>query len=526
MTVFTTRGTRDYDLIILGGGSAGIVSGVMAGALGLRVLLIEKERMGGECLNTGCVPSKALIQAARVAHTLRTEASSVGLPTRDITREEARATLDWVRKTIGTVRDADATEKLLTDNGVTIRHGDARFVDAHTLRLDSGEENISTVTSDNFLIATGSRPAIPEGIPGLADTPYRTNQTIFDLTEIPRRLLVVGGGPNGVEMAQAFGRLGSEVTLLQKGERLLPRDDAELVERLTALLRDENIDIRLSAALKRIENGSQATVSDADGNETTLPFDCLLLAVGRTPNTEDLDLAAAGVKTARDGIIVSDHLQTSAPNIYACGDVIADGYRFSHLAEYQAKIAVRNLAFPGESKTRYQAAPWATFTEPELAHVGLTEEEAQHLHIPVEVYRQPFAQNDRALTDGGSSDPARTGLVKVLVEPGIRGKILGAQILGPRAGELLQEWVSAMEQGQSIRAIADSVHVYPTLTLASQHAAQRWYERQSQNPLVQGALSTYVQNVRPREKALAVGALGAAGLLLGLLARRRRSQKS
>jgi pyruvate/2-oxoglutarate dehydrogenase complex dihydrolipoamide dehydrogenase (E3) component len=518
------RGQRDFDLIILGGGSAGIVSGVLAGALGLRVLLIEKNQMGGECLNTGCVPSKALIHAARVAHTLRTEAAAVGLPVREISRDAAGSALAWVRKTIGTVRDADATEKLLRDKGVTIRLGDARFLDAHTLQVNARGEGTSAVSADNFLIATGSRPRVPGDIPGLSEVPYRTNQTIFDLTEVPGRMLVVGGGPIGVEMAQAFSRLGSQVTLVQKGERLLPRDDAELVARLTSLLRAESIDIRVSADLTRIETGNQAVVTDALGMESVLPFDCLLLAVGRTPNVEGLALDAAGVQTENGTITVNKRLQTSASHIYACGDVIDDGYRFSHLAEYQAKIAVRNLVFPGESPTEYRSAPWATFTEPELAHVGLTEEEAKHRGIAVEVYRQPFAQNDRALTDGGSADPARTGLVKVLVDPGIGGKILGAQILGPRAGELLQEWVLAMEQGHSIRAIADMVHVYPTLSLASQHAAQRWYERQSENPVVDGALRTYVEKIRPREKALAAGVLGvlAAGFLIRA-ARRRDS---
>jgi pyruvate/2-oxoglutarate dehydrogenase complex dihydrolipoamide dehydrogenase (E3) component len=498
----------------------------MAGALGLRVLLIEKYRMGGECLNTGCVPSKALIHAARVAHTLRTEAGIVGLPTRAITREDSRATLDWVRKTIGTVRDADATEALLRDNGVTIRHGDSRFLDAHTLEVTNDGGAASKVAADNFLIATGSRPSVPDDVPGLSEVRYHTNQTIFDLTEIPSRLLVIGGGPIGVEMSQAFKRLGSEVTLVQRGERLLPRDDAELVTRLTDLLRAEDIDIRLSTDLKRIEDGKRALLRDKSGVEDRLPFDCLLLAAGRTPNVEGLSLESAGVERENGTISVNKRLQTSASHIYACGDVIDDGYRFSHLAEYQAKIAVRNLVFPGESVTDYGSAPWATFTEPELAHVGLTEDEARRRGIPADVYRQPFSQNDRALTDGGSADPSATGLVKVLVEPGVRGRILGAQILAPRAGELLQEWVLAMEQGLSIRAIADMVHVYPTLSLASQHASQRWYERQSENPVVEQALEAYVRSIRPRETALAAGALGvaAAGILFGLT-RGRGSKK-
>ncbi len=498
----------------------------MAGALGLRVLLIEKHKMGGECLNTGCVPSKALIHAARIAHTLRSEAAVVGLPTREITRDDTRAVLAWVRETVGTVRDADATEKLLRDNGVTIQHGDARFVDAHTIEFEERSQKIRRLSADNYLIATGSRPTVPQEIPGLSDVPYYTNQTIFDLTEIPEKLLILGGGPNGVEMAQAFRRLGSRVTIVQQGERLLPRDDAELVARLTRLLREENIDIRLSSKLERIDAGKQAVVSGGPERESCIPFDCLMLAVGRSPNVEGLGLESAGVRSTENGVTVNKHLQTSAPNIYACGDVIEDGYRFSHMAEYQAKTAIRNLAFPGQGSTDYSAAPWATFTEPELAHIGLTEQKARSQDIPVDVYRQPFAQNDRALTDGETSDPERSGLVKVLVEPGVRGKILGVQILAPRAGELLQEWVLAMEQGHSLRAIADMVHVYPTLSLASQHAAQRWYERQSQQPLVHRALETYIKTIRPREKTLALGALAvlAAGIVSGALVRRRNTK--
>lgn len=523
MTVFAARGSRDYDLIILGGGSAGIVAGVMAGGLGLRTLLIEKNRMGGECLNTGCVPSKALLHAARVVKNLQKEAAALGLPARTLSREEARPALEWARRAVSVVRDADATEQLLRDNGVTIRLADARFRDAHSLLLtEGGGAKTSVVTSDDFLLATGSRPAIPEDIPGLAETPFLTNQTIFDIKEIPERLLVVGGGPVGVEMAQAFQRLGSRVTLVQSGSRLLPRDDAELAALLTEHLRAEGIDIRLNARLERIAPGGTTAFLRTGDTRAEISFDRLLLATGRVPNVEGLSLDSAGVNVGKNGITVDAQLRTTAPNLYACGDVVDSEYQFSHIAEYQAKIAVRNLTFPGEAKTGYRAAPWATFTEPELAHVGLNEEEARARNIAFEVYRQPFAQNDRALTDGEADFP---GMVKVLVEPGIRGRILGAQILGPRAGELLQEWTLAMEQGHSIRVIADMVHVYPTLSMASQHAAQRWYESQAKAPVVRRALDTYLHAIRPREKPLAVGA--AAAVILGgaaaaLLRLRRR----
>lgn len=506
-------GQSDYDVIILGGGSAGIVSGVMAGGLGLRVLLIEKYQMGGECLNTGCVPSKALLHAANVAQLLRKDAELVNLPVRPLSLGETSPVLDWVRSSIGLVRDADATEKLLTDNGVTIRRGSAHFLDAHTVQLMSGAAE-ERITADYFLLATGSSPVVPDDIPGLAETAFLTNQTVFDLHEIPERLLVLGAGPIGVEMAQAFGRLGSKVTLVQKGERLLPRDDSELVELLTNRLRTEGIEIRLSTKAERITENREAILQAAEGTKEIVPFDQILVSTGRKPNIDDLGLNAAGVEVGEKGITVNNYLQTTVSNIYACGDVIEDGYQFSHIAEYQAKIAIRNIAFPGSEKTDYHAAPWATFTDPELAHVGLTEDEAKQRGIACEIYRQPFAQNDRAITDTTGSGPD-AGMVKILVEPGLGGKVLGAQILGPRAGELLQEWIYVMDQGGTIRTIADMVHVYPSLTLASQHAAQQWYKRQAQRPVIRGALDTYVKKVRPHEKALAYGVLGVAVGIVG-----------
>ena len=512
----------DYDLIVLGGGSVGIVSGVMAGGLGLRVLLVEKHKMGGECLNTGCIPSKALIHAAGVVHALRADTAEIGLAPLSVSCDEARPILEWVRRTIDTVRDADATEKLLLDSGVTIRLGVARLTDSHTLTLTT-DSGTSVVTGEFVLLATGSRPRLPENLPGLSETDYLTNQTVFDLEKIPERLLVLGGGPVGVELAQAFQRLGSQVTLLQRGPRLLPRDDAELVERLTQFLRDEGVDVRLNASLERIDEGRVAVVRQGDLLED-ISFDRLLIATGRAANVEDLGLDAAGVKTGEDGVVVDSQFRTSAPNIYACGDVIASGFRFSHVAEYQAKLAVRNIAFPGASRADYAAMPWATFTDPELAHVGRTEEEAMRRGVAYDLYRQSFAQNDRAITDGGGD--SLPGLIKVLVEPGLRGKILGVQILGPRAGELLQEWVMAMERGDSIRAIADSVHVYPSLTLVSQHVAQRWYERQSNQPLIRKSLDTYAGFLRPNRKRIVWGVLGASvGILVAEVVRRGKSRR-
>jgi pyruvate/2-oxoglutarate dehydrogenase complex dihydrolipoamide dehydrogenase (E3) component len=492
----------DYDIIILGGGSAGIVSGVMAGALGMRVLLIEKGKMGGECLNTGCVPSKALLHAARVAHTLRT-ASEVGLKSVAVMREDAVGVMRHVRETIRAVEGADATAKLLTDNGVEIRHGSARFADPHTLELDG-----QRLTAANFILATGSSPKAPD-IPGLEDAGYRTNQTVFDLDAIPEALLVIGGGPNGVEMAQAFGRLGSRVTLVQNRERLLPRDDVELASALAAVLREEGIDLRFSASVGAVrgEDGRKVAVITQHDDRDVIVCDEVLATVGRVPNTSGLNLEAAGVKYSAKNVKTNGMLQTTAPHIYACGDLLGHD-QFSHMAEYEAKTVVRNIIFPGESKADFNLSPWATFTDPEVVHLGLTEEEAKAQGLAYEVYRQPFAQNDRAITDGEAR-----GFVKVLTT-GLGGKILGVHIFGPRGSELMQEWTLAMQHGHSIRDIADLVHIYPTLSMACQHAAQRWYERKGQEPLARAALGAYVYAVRPHQTALAAGlVLAALGLV-------------
>ena len=494
----------DYDIIILGGGSAGIVSGVMAGALGLRVLLIEKGKMGGECLNTGCVPSKALLHAARVAHTLRT-ADEAGLKSVPVTREDAAGVMRHVRETIKTVEGADATAKLLTDNGVEIRHGRAAFSDPHTLHLDG-----KALSAANFILATGSRPA-PLDVPGLEDAGYQTNQTIFDLDAIPESLLVIGGGPNGVEMSQAFQRLGSRVTLVQNRERLLPRDDVELASALAAVLREEGIDIRFSASVEsvRAEDGSKVALVKQHDGHTEIVCDEILTTVGRVPNTDGLGLEAAGVEYDAKQVKTNANLQTTAPHIYACGDLLGHD-QFSHMAEYEAKTVVRNILFPGQHRADFHLSPWATFTDPEVVHLGLTEEEAKAQGLAYEVYRQPFAQNDRAITDGETK-----GFVKVLTA-GLGGKILGVHIFGPRGSELMQEWTLAMQNGHSVRAVADLVHIYPTLSMASQHAAQRWYERKGQEPLAKAALSAYVNTVRPNQTALAVGLVGVVLAGLGL----------
>lgn len=495
---------RDYDLIILGGGSAGIVSGVMAGALGLRVLLVERGSMGGECLNTGCIPSKALLHAAKVAQTIRT-AQEVGLAPAAVSRQDAAGVMRHVRETIDAVREADATEQMLRDNGVAIRHGNVRFAGPHRLQIDG-----QAVTASNFILATGSSPVAPD-ILGLAVGTYRTNRTVFDLDTIPERFLIIGGGPLGVEMAQAFSRLGSQVTLIQQGDRLLRHDDAEMARALGDYLREDGINVRLNTTVAEVKsaNGTRTAVLQQGGRTSEVRFDEVLAGAGRRANTDGLGLEAAGVVFDAHHVRVDESLRTTARHIFACGDLLGHD-QFSHLAEYEAKTAVRNIVFLGRAKAAFLLRPWTTFTDPELTHIGRTEEEIQAQGMAYEVYRQPFAQNDRAITDN-----ATRGFIKVLTQ-GLTGRILGVHILGSRSGEMAQEWVLAMEHGHSIRAIADMIHVYPTLSLACQHVAQRWYQYQSQKPPIAKALRAYIHGVRPHQKTLGIGMLGLGALGIGL----------
>lgn len=503
----------DYDIIILGGGSAGIVSGVVAGALKMRVLLIEKDKMGGECLNTGCVPSKALLHAAKVAQTIRT-AGQTGLTSHIVSRVDAAGVLRSVRDRIAAVEKADATTQLLRDNGVEIRLGSARFIDPHTLSL-----NGESVTAAHFILATGSSPVAPK-LPGVSEGEYLTNQTIFDLDTIPESLLVVGGGPIGVEMAQAFQWLGSRVTLVQKDDRLLPHDDAEMARQLEAYLRDDGIDIWLNTTLVDVKREVNRKIVALRQGEQTREVTCeqILFGIGRHPNTEGLNLEAAGVEYDVKAITVDANLRTTAPHIYVCGDLLGHD-QFSHMAEYEAKTVVRNIVFPGQSRASFRLQPWATFTDPELAHVGQTEEDLQAQGISYEVYKQPFTQNDRAITEGETR-----GLIKVLTQ-GLGGRILGVHILGSRASELAQEWILAMQQGHTIRDVADLIHIYPTLSMASQHVAQRWYERKSQGQVIQKALSAYAHTIGPSQKAIAWGAFGVAAIGVGAVLKRHFARR-
>ena len=442
---------KEYDLIIIGGGAAGLVASVAAGAFGARTALVEAEsRLGGECSWTGCVPSKALISAASLAFRSGVKPENI---------------MDQVRKTVEDASRASKAKDLLKKYQVDLFFGPSRFTDHHTLEMEQGP-----VRARKFLLCTGSRALRPE-IPGLTDD-YLTNRELWQLKSPPSSLLVIGGGPIGTEMAQAFHRLGSRVTLVHSRDRLLPRDDAELARELTGLLMEEGLDVRLNFRAREVHRTPEGWELK-DGNES-LSGEHLLISLGRQANTDGLNLEAAGVAYTRDHIQVDRYLRTSAPNIWAAGDCTG-GLRFSHIAEVEAKIAVRNALFPLNSRPNYQGAPWATFTDPELAHLGLTEEECKEKNMTYRVYYQPFSGDDRAIADN-----TRQGRVKIIASP--YGKLLGVHILGPRAGELINEFVLARRKGLRVHDIGLTAHVYPTLGLALQRATDDWFAEWAEKP--------------------------------------------
>ena len=437
----------DYDVAIIGAGSGGLTAARLSRFFDKRVVLIDKERLGGDCLYYGCVPSKALIKASRVAHDAAT-ADRWGLGPADL-RGGIGPVNARVQKAVAEIGELD-DETALTEIGADVLLGGATFLDPHRLRVGDRE-----ITAKFVLVVTGSRPAVPD-VPGLTDAGFLTNEDAFDLADLPARLAVLGGGPIGVELAQAFARLGSRVTVLQRGPRLIPRDDADMVEILQAAFAEEGIDVRLDTPVTSVRGEGAEKVLVLDDGE--LRVDALLCAVGRAPNVEGLGLDAAGVATTARGITVDDHLRTSRPHIYAAGDVTG-GPAFTHFAGYQAAHAVRNMFVPVKARFARGHLPWVTFTDPEIAHVGMTEEQARAGGVRCDVVRFPFTRNERAVTDGQS-----TGLMKFLVDG--KRRLIGAHVAGHCAGELINELTLAMNNELTVDAIISSIHAYPTYSFA------------------------------------------------------------
>lgn len=460
----------DRNLIVIGGGSAGLVSAYIAAATKAKVTLVEAHLMGGDCLNTGCVPSKALIKSAKLAHQMR-HADHYGLeaatPHFSFARVMAR-----VQNVIAEIAPHDSVERY-TDLGVEVLQGHARLIDPWTVEVAFPDGTKQRLTSRAIVLATGAAPFVPP-LPGLEDVGYLTSDTLWDKlatrTEAPRRLVVLGGGPIGTELAQAFARLGSTVTQVQKGQRLLPKEDEDVSTLVKSALERDGVTVLTGHEAKScgITDGQKWIEVAHDGTTTRLPFDDLLVALGRAARLKDFGLEDLGIPS---GLVVetNEYLETIYPNILACGDV-AGPYQFTHVGSHQAWFAAVNALFGTfkRFKADYRVIPWATFCDPEVARVGLSEAEAKEKGIPYEVARYGIEDLDRAVTDGTAY-----GFVKVLTVPG-KDRILGATLVGEHAGDLISEFVLAMKHGLGLGKILGTIHIYPTLAEANKYAAGNW----------------------------------------------------
>jgi len=440
-----------YNLVVVGAGTAGLVAAAGAAGLGARVALVERGLMGGDCLNVGCVPSKALIHSARAAAEVRA-AARCGIRLPGPTVIDFEAAMERVRAVRAGISPHDSARRFAEHYGVDVFFGDARF----TAR-DAIEVAGATLRFARAVVATGARPAVPS-IPGLAEAGFLTNETVFELGELPPRLAVLGAGPIGCELAQAFARLGSRVTLVERADRALSRDDPEAVRVVCDALAEDGVDIRLSTNLERVSKGPTGTALHLRGPAAAaeLEVDAILVAVGRMPNVEGLGLEAAGVAWDRDGVRVDDTLRTTNPTVYASGDVCLR-HRFTHVADAASRAVVQNALFPGPKK-RISAlvVPWCTYTDPELGHVGLTLAEAAERGLALDTIRVEMSEVDRAAAE----DDTR-GFLEVHLETG-SDRILGATLVGRHAGEVLSEITTAMVAGRGLRSFAAVIHPYPT----------------------------------------------------------------
>ena len=454
----------DTNMVVIGAGSGGLVAALIAATVKAKVTLIERHRMGGDCLNTGCVPSKSLLRSAKML-SYAARAQEFGFKSANVEFDFAEV-MARVQRIIKKIEPNDSVERY-TGLGVDCIMGDAKIVSPYQVRV--GDKEIAT---RNIVIATGGVPFVPP-IPGLEEAGYVTSDTVWELRELPRRLAVLGGGPIGCELAQAFARFGSEVTQVERNPHLLMREDADVIDLMQTQFAKEGIRVLANHAAKRVEvvDGEKRLLCEnQSGEAVVVPFDEVLVAVGRKPNTANLGLEDVGVALDERGTVeVDDYLRTNVPTIYACGDVIGP-YQFTHTASHQAWYASVNPLFAPfkRFKVDYSVIPWTTFTDPEVARVGLNEQDAQRQGIDVEVTRFDLDDLDRALADEEGK-----GFVKVLTPPG-KDKILGVTIVGHHAGDLMAEFIFAMKWGLGLKKVMGTIHIYPTLTEATKFAASTW----------------------------------------------------
>jgi pyruvate/2-oxoglutarate dehydrogenase complex dihydrolipoamide dehydrogenase (E3) component/uncharacterized membrane protein YdjX (TVP38/TMEM64 family) len=457
----------DRNVVVIGAGSGGLVSALISATVKAKVTLVEKNKMGGDCLYTGCVPSKALIRSCKfLSHVSRS---------REFGMRDASASFDFaevmdrIRRIITDIEPHDSVERY-TEMGVDCAKGEARIVSPWEVEITSSEGN-RRLTTRSIVIAAGSTPFVPP-IPGIEDTGYLTSDTIWNLRELPARMVVLGGGPIGCELAQSFSRLGSKVTQVEMAPRIMIREDPEVSETLMRRFRKEGIEVLVNHKATQfvVEDGEKILVAENDSGEIRVPFDAFLVAVGRIPNTQGYGLEELGIGKSKTGTVeTNEFLQTVYPNIFACGDV-AGPFQFTHTASHQAWYAAVNALFGKFLKFRadYSVIPWATFTDPEVAHVGLNETEAKERNIPHEVTVYGIDDLDRAIADSEAH-----GMVKVLTVPG-KDRILGVTIVGEHAGEMIAEYVMAMRQRIGLNKVLGTIHIYPTFSEANKYAAGVW----------------------------------------------------
>jgi pyruvate/2-oxoglutarate dehydrogenase complex dihydrolipoamide dehydrogenase (E3) component len=455
----------DYDLGILGGGAAGLTAAAGAAQFGAKTILVEKaKKLGGDCLHFGCVPSKTLVRTAGV-WSLARRSKEFGLPEVVLPPVSLAAVMARVRSVIDTIQEHDSPERFCK-LGAEVRFGSPRFVDDHTVDLDGAR-----LTASAWIIATGSGPSLPP-VEGIMDVPYWTNETVFSQTELPGHLLILGGGPVGVEMAQAFRRLGSKVTIVEVSDQVLGPEDPDIALILRNRLEAEGVTVLTGTkAIKAaVLNGSvllRVGPSKGEAAPWTIEGDALLVAAGRIPNVEGLELSAAGVTFSPRGVPADRRMRTNVPHIYSCGDVNGV-FPFTHVAGYEAGIALSNAVLRLPRKADYSKVPWCTYTDPEVASIGLNEKRARAAGVEYRTLEAPFREVDRALAEGETD-----GKIKVLVTPS--GQLLGCQIAGHHAGELIHEWVAAINGGVKLSTLAGAIHAYPTLAEISKKAAGSYY---------------------------------------------------
>ena len=469
-----------FDLAVIGAGTGGLVSAVGAKTLGANVVLIERESIGGECLWTGCVPSKTLIKSARVFEQIK-RAQEFGVHV-----EKPRVIWNAVKLRIKDVRDEikKLEREELNKANLEVVKGEASFLDANTLRV-VGKSGEQTIRAKKFILATGSTPKIPD-IEGLRETGFLTYADVYDLPNLPRSLVILGGGAVACEMAQAMARLGSKVTILQQGERVLPKEDGEVSAAALRVLEQSGVIIHLNAKAIRAGQGEDRAWIEysMNGEIARVEGSKILVATGKTVDASALKLNEIGVQNDARGIVVDKHLRTTVDNIWACGDCTGS-LLFTHVAEAQAKIAVQNALLPLKKTWDARVVPWTTFLDPEIAHLGLTEDEARIEYSNPKIYRQQFKTLDRAIIEGETE-----GFLKVICSP--NNRVLGAHIVGANAGELIHQWIAAVRDGALIEEFGEAIHVYPTLSEIAHRAGNASYQELLDNKTVKWALGKLI----------------------------------